>query len=72
VTDRDLTHRLDTLARALRDLSRSMTRSRRSVTTDAPQLVDVEGVVDAAVRSLRSFQRAIQETPSWVPSTGGR
>lgn len=57
----DLKWRLDTLARTLRGISRSTTRLRRFVTADAQQLVDLEGAVDAAIRSLRSLQRRTQE-----------
>jgi hypothetical protein len=63
MTPRDLRRRLDALATTVRLIARSTTGLRRSLTADAQPLVDLEGAVDAAIRSRRSLQRSIQQEP---------
>jgi hypothetical protein len=45
---------------------------RRSVTTEAQKLIDLEGAVDRVVRLLRDGQPKHTEGASWVPSIAGR
>ena len=61
MTGPDLNQRLDALARTLRRIARTTTRLRRSVAVDAQRLVDLDGIVDGTLRSLRSLQREIGE-----------
>jgi hypothetical protein len=61
VRDRDLTHRLEPLARKLNRLSHATTRLRRSITADAQLLVELEGALDAVVRLLRLLSRRREE-----------
>jgi len=58
---RDPAGQLDALAYALRHISRETTRLRRAVAADAQWLVDLERPTDRGLRSLRRFQRQIQE-----------
>ena len=60
MTRRVLGRRLDALAHALRRISRSTTRLRRSLAVDAQTVVHLEGAVDGVIRSLRQRRRTRQ------------
>ena len=59
----DRARQLDALAKALRHIARETTTLRRSVSADAQRLLELEGAIDAAVRSLRRLQRHTPERP---------
>jgi hypothetical protein len=61
VKDRELTRRLDALARTLPRLLHATTRLRRSIAADAQLLVGLEGgALDALVRPLRLWRQQLE------------